>query len=110
MCVQHKVFIHHTNMASKPVETDEERIVKAENYKAEGNEFFKKEEYKAAVKRYHFALLYAKGIGEKHPITGDQNILTDEWNKRLAEVKFSTYNNLAGAYLYASCAFCLYSV
>ena len=106
MRIRHKVLSYYTNMASNPVESDEERIVKAENYKAEGNEFFKKEDYKSAMKRYHFALLYAKGIGEKHPITGDQNILTDEWNKRLAEIKFSAYNNLAGA-CFTTCKFCL---
>ena len=82
-------------MASKPTETDEERIVQAEKYKAEGNEFFKKEEYKSAMKKYHFALLYLRGIGEKHPITGEQHILSDDWKKRYDEVTFGCNNNLA---------------
>ena len=85
----------NTNMASKPTETDEERIVQAEKYKAEGNEFFKKEEYKSAMKKYHFALLYLRGIGEKHPITGEQHILSDDWKKRYDEVTFGCNNNLA---------------
>ena len=86
-------------MAARPTETDEERIEKAENYKAEGNDFFKKEEYKSAIKKYHYALLYLKGIGEKHPITGEQKILTDEWKMRHSEIKFGCYNNLAGCVL-----------
>jgi hypothetical protein len=87
-------------MASKPTESDEERIVKAEDYKAEGNEFFKKEEYKSAMKKYHFALLYLKGIGEKHPLTGEQNILSDDWKTRHDEMKFCCFNNLAGCRLF----------
>ncbi len=94
--VLHKVSSSNTNMASKPTESDEERIVKAENYKAEGNEFFKKQDFKPAIKRYHIALLYLRGIGEKHPITGERNILTDEWKKRHDEMRFGCYNNLAG--------------
>ena len=77
-------------------ETDEERVVKAETYKAEGNELFKMGDYKKAMKRYHYALLYLKGIGEKHPITQEQKILTKDWKKRFDEMIFSCYNNLAG--------------
>ncbi|XP_028409630.1 tetratricopeptide repeat protein 9C-like [Dendronephthya gigantea] len=76
-------------------ETDEGRVVKAEIYKAEGNEFFKMGEYKKAIKKYHFALMYLKGIGEKHPITQEQKVLTEDWKKRFDEMKFSCYNNLA---------------
>lgn len=83
-------------MAESQKESDAERIEKAESYKVEGNEFFTKKEYKSAMKKYHFALLYLKGIGEKHPVTGEQNILTDEWKKRYDETEFGCYNNLAG--------------
>ena len=83
-------------MAAKPSSTNEDRIAKAASYKEEGNGYFAKKEYKKATKKYHFALLQLRGIGEKNPITGEQDKLSEEMEKRLLEGKFGCYNNLAG--------------
>lgn len=81
---------------SNSKETDEDKIEQAERYKAEGNELFRNGDFKPAIKKYHYGLLYIKGIGEKHPVTGEQHILTSEWKLRHDQMKFGCYNNLAG--------------
>ena len=83
-------------MADKPSLTNEDKVGKAAIYKEEGNEFFKKKEFKKAVKKYHYALLHLKGIGQKNPITGEQEVLSDATKKKYDDVTFGCYNNLAG--------------
>ena len=39
-----------------------DKLVKAEQLKEEGNEFFKERSWKKAIKKYHHGLMYVKGI------------------------------------------------
>jgi len=79
-----------------------EKLVKATEYKLAGNDFFKEKNYKKAIRNYHRALMYVKGIevdGLPHPLRKikvniDQSIL--DQNKKL---KMNCYNNLAACLL-----------
>lgn len=76
-----------------------ERIQQGVTLKAEGNEFFKKKEYRNAMKCYHKALLHVKGLVDQPNLPGldsyEQDIHDDD-KQEIYQVQFSCYNNLAG--------------
>jgi len=85
--------------------TWEDKFEKALTYKNEGNERFKAKQHKAAIGKYHRALLYLKGIdaskqGSMMPsIFGDRDVevkMPEEVQKDFVQLKADCYNNLAG--------------
>ena len=42
--------------------TAAEKLIKAKQLKEEGNELFKAEQWKPAAKKYHYSLMYARGL------------------------------------------------
>lgn len=79
-----------------------EKIQRAAVLKAKGNEYFKKKEYRNAMKCYHKALLHVKGLVDQPTfavITGVdffEKEISDDDKEEIYQVQFSCYNNLAG--------------
>ena len=76
----------------------EERVETGMALKEKGNGYFKKQEYRNAMKSYHKALLYVKGITDRPNLPGIEasDDISDEAENNIHEVQFSCYNNLAG--------------
>lgn len=79
-----------------------ERIQQGAALKAEGNEYFKKKEFRNAMKCYHKALLHVKGLLD-HPTFIDlpgvdylEKGISDDDKEEIYQIQFSCYNNLAG--------------
>ncbi len=81
--------------------TIEGRLALAHTLKEEGNEFFRQKEWKKAAKKYHYTLLYCKGVVDKLDFipglaaTGRLRA-TREQETEGSELLASVYNNLAG--------------
>eukprot|EP00795_Rhopilema_esculentum_P002718 gene2718-931_t len=92
--------------AEKPATTMEEKVEKALGLKSEGNEHFKNKDYKSAIRKYHNALLYVKGLldraktyqslGTALPEVTMQSPPSDELEEKIKELQLTCYNNLAG--------------
>ena len=82
------------------------RIAKAQELKQEGNAFFKQQEWKKAIRKYHHAIMYAKGIIDKFDLipglerAGGRLKPTDEETKTANELMAAVSNNLAGNLLH----------
>lgn len=80
-----------------------DRLDRARALKLEGNELFKKKEWKKAMKKYHSALMYCKGIADKLDsiIPGlaatRREKPTSEQEREAMDVMIAVTNNLAGA-------------
>ena len=77
------------------------RLTKAKSLKQEGNEFFRVGGWKKAIRKYHHALMYCKGITDKLDIipglAAAGGVKASEEEKREAsEVTVAVTNNLAG--------------
>ncbi|CAH3197422.1 unnamed protein product [Porites evermanni] len=80
----------------------EERLETGMALKEKGNEYFKKQEYRNAMKNYHKALLYVKGIIDRPNLPGleaSEEDVSDEAKNSIHKVQFSCYNNLAACLL-----------
>ena len=81
--------------------TVQEKICCAVELKNEGNEFFKKQQFRDAMKKYHRAILHVKGLGDelalKFAVQGSENI-SEEDKLKIDEIMCSCCNNLAGNY------------
>ncbi|XP_013407752.1 tetratricopeptide repeat protein 9C [Lingula anatina] len=93
-------------MASAKVEDQNntaDKLNQAKSFKNEGNEQYKKKNYKNAIRNYHKALLYLKGVGASNPfsqLTGEQEpILPPEVQEEVTKLKSDCYNNLAACLL-----------
>lgn len=79
----------------------EERVELGIALKEKGNEYFKKQEYRNAMKSYHKALLHVKGLVDQPTLpgieAGDKDI-SDEVKNSIYQVQFGCYNNLAGKF------------
>ena len=84
-----------------------EKIQQAAALKVEGNEHFKKKEYRNAMKCYHKALLHVKGLVDQPTFAGIVGItglasfekeISDDNKEDIYQVQFSCYNNLAGKF------------
>ena len=77
----------------------EERVGLGIALKEKGNDFFKKQEYRNAMKSYHKALLHVKGIIDQPSFPGigpvDEDV-SDEVKNNIQQIQFGCYNNLAG--------------
>ncbi len=81
--------------------------------KEEGNVFFKNEQWRAASKKYHYSLLYIKGLLDSLPSSADSNSLmsalmsrqnggieiTPEVKEEAMKLSIALSNNLAGLYI-----------
>ena len=87
--------------------TPNDKIEKAFDMKNEGNSLFKAQNIQGAIKKYHSALLYVKGLFDRKGIlrglgadcsdTSDEDD-TDVNRKKIKELQFLCYNNLAGIF------------
>ena len=87
--------------------TNGEKIEKALALKNEGNEYFKANDTQTAIRKYHNALMFVKGldsrfatlqsIGADNAGLGNEDI-SEEERKKIKELQFTCYNNLAGIY------------
>ena len=78
-----------------------EKIEQGIALKVEGNEYFKKKEYRNAMKSYHKALLHVKGLVDQPSLFGMDSFekdISDEDKEQIYQVQFSCYNNLAGIF------------
>ena len=81
--------------------TIEGRLDQAKSLKQEGNEFFKQNEWKAAIRKYHHALMYCKGIMDKLDFIPGLAAAgglraTEKQEKEASDVTVAVTNNLAG--------------
>ena len=76
------------------------RIQQGVALKAEGNDYFKKKEYRNAMKCYHKALLHVRGLVDQPTFLDDMDSfekeISDDDEEEVYQVQFSCYNNLAG--------------
>ncbi|XP_068731003.1 tetratricopeptide repeat protein 9C-like [Montipora capricornis] len=82
--------------------TPEERVEIGQALKEKGNEYFKKQEYRNAMKNYHKALLNVKGLMDQPNIPGMESLcsdISDELKVSIHQIQFSCYNNLAACLL-----------
>lgn len=85
--------------------TPAEKIAQSMEMKNEGNERFKAMDYQAAIRKYHNAILYIKGLGDRSQTLqalggGAEDPtnpeITKEDHKKIKDLQFMCYNNLAG--------------
>ena len=75
----------------------EDKVEQAVALKEKGNDYFKKQEYRNAMKSYHKALLHVKGLIDQPSLPGRLPLdLSDEVKNNICLIQFSCYNNLAG--------------
>ena len=88
---------------------DNDKLLSARNYKAEGNEFHKKKEFRKAIGKYHRALLQLKAIGQSKSaglgaFMSDEDLesmgysatIPEEVQAEATQLLADCYNNLAG--------------
>ena len=89
--------------------TTEEKVEKAFALKNEGNEHFKANDVQSAIRKYHNALLYVKGLANRFAtlqslgtgFSGSENEdISEESKRKIKELQFLCYNNLAGTVFY----------
>jgi len=82
------------------------RLDAARTLKLEGNDYFKKQDWRKAISKYHRAKLYCKGITDKLDfLPGLESVSvktkpTEEQQKEASELILAVSNNLAGMVLY----------
>ena len=91
---------------STSVLTWQEKLEKAQIYKTEGNALYQDSNYKAAIGKYHRALLYVKGIegalqglsmGFSQSAEAESACrISDPGKAEMKLLKVACYNNLAG--------------
>jgi len=80
----------------------EEKVGLGIALKEKGNEYFKKQEYRNAMKNYHKALLHVKGLIDQPSLPGNEmneKDISDEVKNNIYQIQFSCYNNLAACLL-----------
>ena len=80
-----------------------DKIVRARELKDEGNTAFKARDYRRAMKKYHYALMYTKGVmnhGQLSALLGLEHVIshmaTDEEIAVAKDITLTISNNLAG--------------
>ena len=81
----------------------DEKIEKAVRLKEEGNEYFKSELYRDAIKKYNYSLLYLKGLGDDPTakmVPGMQSqTLTKYQSETRSKTLLACYSNLSACML-----------
>ena len=94
-----------------------EKLSQAYKLKEEGNQLFKEEEWKRAAKKYHFSLMYVKGLLETLPNdpmlkmllsknvtqTEPQPEITPQEKEDATKLLITLSNNLAGMFVSILC-------
>ncbi|EDO25428.1 predicted protein, partial [Nematostella vectensis] len=75
----------------------EDKIDQAFSLKEEGNGCFKQKNYREAMKKYHRAMLYVRGLTDQPmPFSlSDRPLVSEELAAKILELELSCYNNLA---------------
>ena len=102
------IFKQREKSSVEPVSTgspipkrNSERILTCRELKEEGNKLFKSQEWRLAMKKYHHALMYIKGITDKRTaLAGMEDTLdiqkpTEQEKKDATELILSLWNNLS---------------
>ena len=85
--------------------TIDDKIEKAFALKSEGNDHFKANDLQSAIRKYHSALLYVKGLSSRRGTLEalgadctlpEINEVTEEHKANIEELQILCYNNLAG--------------
>ena len=79
----------------------QKKLEEAKTFKSAGNDKFKEKQYKAAIGKYHRALLYLKGIKqslEDVPFAANREPvkIPDSSLNEINQITAQVYNNLAG--------------
>lgn len=88
----------------------QEKLDKSLAFKDEGNDLYKAKEYKKAMRKYHNAIMYLKGIDNDLHGTpaflqtssvdpNSEKKITEEMEKECIKTNISVYNNLAACIL-----------
>ena len=91
----------HPSSSSVPT-TVEGKLKAARTLKQEGNEFFKKKEWRKAISKYHRSKLFCKGLVDKLDCipgleaASGRSKPTETQQKEATEVMVAVSNNLAG--------------
>lgn len=81
--------------------TIQERLAKAGSLKEEGNDLFRAEQWKKAIRKYHHTLMYCKGITDKLDFipglaaAGGLRVTAEE-ERQATVMTLAVTNNLAG--------------
>lgn len=87
------------------------RVARAKALKIEGNEFFKEQEWRKAIKKYNHAKMFCKGIMDKLDFIPGLELAagrlkpTKEQKKEATNVMVAVANNLAGEFKAVFCCF-----
>lgn len=83
-----------------------DKLARARELKDEGNSAFKAREYRSAIKKYHHALMYTKGVmnhGQLSSLPGMEHVTshvaTEEEIAVAKDITLTISNNLAGIYI-----------
>ncbi|XP_032240458.2 tetratricopeptide repeat protein 9C [Nematostella vectensis] len=78
----------------------EDKIDQAFSLKEEGNGCFKQKNYREAMKKYHRAMLYVRGLTDQPmPFSlSDRPLVSEELAAKILELELSCYNNLAACH------------
>lgn len=88
--------------------TIDDKIERAFILKSEGNDYFKANDLQSAIRKYHNALLYVKGLASRRGTlealgadcsVSEINEVTEERKAKIEELEFLCYNNLAASLL-----------
>lgn len=98
---QESSSVEPTSTGSPLARSISDKIVKCRELKDEGNKLFKAEDWKKAMKKYHHAFMYVKGITDKLDLLpgleaslGRQRA-TEQEKKDATELMLSLLNNLS---------------
>lgn len=109
VCTDRNFLIQETNSAQsvsssgRLVETASDKIVKAGELKDEGNAAFKAGNYRTAIKKYHHALMYTKGVTSQGDLSAIpwlqhamRHVASAEEKTIANDITIVVYNNMAG--------------
>ena len=88
--------------SANSVLTKQEKLQQAIVLKDEGNAFYKQNDFKNAMKKYHHALLFVKGLAVEQPFKhilfydNGEGEVTEEFKQKAQHTESICYNNLAG--------------
>ena len=92
-----------SSMKDQLPSTIQGRLDRAKQLKGEGNKCFKEKDWKRAIKKYHHALMYCKGITDKLDFIPGMAAAgglkaTEEEEREATAVTVAVTNNLAGVF------------
>lgn len=84
---------------------NEDKIIAAEKFKAEGNEFYKQKNYKKALSCYHRVFLMLNGFLDPNSeyskyISKKTEPVSEDTLEKIKEIKQNTYLNMAQIYIF----------